>query len=83
MFLLANIVRKLSKKKQKYKEKTTGSVVVQNPKSNFKIFPNDDIKIYNDEENQQLTLSTTADFPFRDIETFLKKIPELKYPVIY
>lgn len=78
--LLATI---LYSTKQKYKEKTTGSVVVQNPKSNFKISPNDDIKIYNDEENQQLTLSTTADFPFRDIETFLKKIPELKYPVIY
>ena len=78
--LLATI---LYSTKQKYKEKTTVSVVVQNPKSNFKISPNDDSKIYNDEENQQLTLSTTADFPFRDIETFLKKIPELKYPVIY
>lgn len=78
--LLATI---LYSTKQKYKEKTTGSIVVQNPKSNFKLPQNDNIKIYNDKENQKLTLSTTADFPFRDIETFLKKIPELKYPVIY
>ena len=78
--LLATI---LYSTKQKYKEKTTGSVVVQNKKSNLKIPQADKIKIYNDEENQKLTLSTTADFPFKDIEKFLKGIPELEYPVIY
>lgn len=78
--LLATI---LYSTKQKYKEKTTGSIVVQNTKSNFKLPQNDNIKIYNDEENQKLTLSTTADFPFKDIETFLKEVPELEYPVIY
>lgn len=78
--LLATI---LYSTKQKYKEKTTGSVVVQNKTTNLKI-PNDNkIKIFNDEENQKLTLSTTADFPFRDIETFLKNIPDIKYQVIY
>lgn len=78
--LLATI---LYSTKQKYKEKTTGSVVVQNQKSNLKLPQDDKIKIFRDEENQKLTLSTTADFPFRDIETFLKEIPELEYPVIY
>ena len=78
--LLATI---LYSTKQKYKEKTTGSVVVQNPKSNLKLPQDEKIKIFNDEENQKLTLSTTADFPFKDIETFLKEIPELEYPTIY
>lgn len=68
--------------KQKYKEKTTATLLVKSKNKNLKLPQYETIKIFkgnNNSENQNFSITTTTDFPFKYLENYLENIQNIEY----
>lgn len=68
--------------KQKYKEKTTATILVKSKNKQLNLPQNETIKIFqknDNSESQNFSITTTTDFPFKYLEDYLENIPDIEY----
>lgn len=65
--------------RQKYKEKTTATLIVNCNNNNLNLPKNENIKTAKKNNRQNFSITTTTDFPFKYLENYLENIKNIEY----